>query len=693
MIADARCTPPRAAACGLALLSLALLDCKPMQDLPQQGPGGAAALGGAEARARAPLPAATAPATQPAARQPDDTEEMSRYVRENYTKYEYRIRARDGVALFTVVYIPKDHSRTYPILLTRTPYGVEPYGVDSYPGPRATRTLQRFAPSPQFVKEGYIFAFQDVRGRMMSEGTFVDVRPYIADKKGPQDTDESSDAYDSIDWLVHNVPTNNGRVGMWGISYPGFYAAQGAIDAHPALRAVSPQAPVTDWFAGDDFHHNGALFLADAFDFYSSFGRPRPAPVTKMKWGFEYGSDDGYSFFLGLGPLSNVNERHFKREISFWNDLTEHPNLDAFWKARDPLPHYADVRPASLVVGGWFDAEDLYGTLATYQAIERGKKKGSKNSLVMGPWRHGGWNRSEGESLGDVSFGAPTARWYQKNVVLPFFERHLKNKGDGKSPEAWIFETGTNEWQAHDMWPPREARPATLWFQQGGQLGAEPPAGQEPAFDEYVSDPAKPVPHQARISSERGAEYMIDDQRFAAMRPDVLVYATGALGEDVALAGPIDASLWVSTTGTDADFVVKLIDVYPDSYPPLEPNPRQVPMGGYQQMVRAEIMRGRFRNSLERPEPFTPGEKTLVKLTLPDVAHTFRSGHRIMVQVQSTWFPLVDRNPQQMVDIYSAKAGDFRAATHRVYRGGAQASGLTVRLLRGALPAAPPDTR
>jgi hypothetical protein len=611
--------------------------------------------------------------------------DLARYLREHYTKFEHRIPMRDGVALFTAVYVPKDASRTYPFLLLRTPYGVAPYGVDSYPSPSEPRVLSRFAPSAHFIREGYIFVHQDVRGRMMSEGTFVDVRPHVTDKKTAQDTDESSDAYDTIDWLVKNVPGNNGRAGVWGISYPGFYAAQAAIDAHPALKAVSPQAPVTDWFVGDDFHHNGALFLADAFDFFSSFGKPRPLPITRPPGDFDYGGADLYSFFLRLGPLSGVEERYFKGEIGFWKDLMAHPTRDAFWKARDPLPSYRALRPAMLVVGGWFDAEDVWGTLATYQAIER-QSPGAKNSLVMGPWKHGGWARTDGDSLGNVDFGAKTSRWYRKEVEFPFFQGHLKGDGKANPPEAWAFETGTNRWLSYDAWPPRAARPATIWLGPAGSLRAALPEGPG-AFDEYLSDPAHPVPYQGKITTARSYDYVVDDQRFAAARPDVLTYETAPLDGDLALAGPVEASLWVTTTGTDADFVVKLIDVYPDSYKDPDPNPHDLHLGGYQQLVRGEVLRGRFRESLDRAVPFVPGEAAEVKLTLPDVSHAFRRGHRLMVQIQSSWFPLIDRNPQQMVDTATAKATDFKAATHRVLRGGPHASSLTLPVLRGALPA------
>lgn len=610
-------------------------------------------------------------------------------IREHYTKYEYRIAMRDGAKLFTVAYVPKDTAHSYPIMLQRTPYSVAPYGVDNYPSARNYRNMRRFAPSPAFVREGYIFVHQDVRGRLMSEGTFVDVRPH-ATKKG--DVDESTDAWDTIDWLVKNVPSNNGRVGAWGISYPGFYAAQTAVDAHPALKAVSPQAPVTDWFLGDDFHHNGALFIADAFDFYASFGKPRPKPTKKSTWGFDHDVADVYDYFLAMGPVANAHQKYVESGITtgipFWTELMSHPTRDAWWKARDPRPHYKSVKPAVLTVGGWFDAEDCFGALETYRAFER-QSPGAENTLVMGPWRHGGWSRADGDRHGDITFGQKTAVHYRDAIELPFFRRHLKGHGkrDGNA-EAYIFETGTNVWQTYSAWPPRHTTKATLHFHAGGKLGAAAPsAGEnESGFDAYVSDPAKPVPYRAKHGPSIDADYMSDDQRFAARRPDVLVFQTGELDADVALAGPLEAKLYVSTTGTDADFVVKLVDAYPQDHADPDPNPTGVHMGGYQQLVRAEVMRGKFRNSFEKPEPFEPGKPALVRFSLPDVAHTFRTGHRIMVQVQSTWFPLVDRNPQTFTDIYKATAADFRTATHRLYRTPQQASLLEVTLARGTLP-------
>ncbi|WP_394823284.1 CocE/NonD family hydrolase [Pendulispora albinea] len=628
-----------------------------------------------------------------------DNTDIARALREHYTKYDYLVPMRDGVRLYTTFYVPKDKSRTYPILLKRTPYAVKPYGSDHYPNADEPRLMEGIAPSVHFLREGYILVRQDVRGRFMSEGTFVDVRPR-ATKKG--EIDESTDTYDTIDWLVKNVPSNNGKAGLWGISYPGFYAAQGAIDAHPALKAISPQAPVTEWFIGDDWHHQGAFMLGDAFDFYVNFGKSRPKPTKKVVPWFDYDSGDIYEFFLALGPLSNANTRYLENQVSFWNDLMQHGTRDDFWKARDPRPHYKNVRPAIMTVGGWFDAEDAFGALETYRTFER-QNPGANNTLVMGPWSHGGWARMDGDRLGDIGFGAKQSLFYREQIEFPFFQRYLKGKSVAPPPEAWAFETGTNTWQRFAAWPPAEAKPVFISFQDGGKLSASPAAAATGTgaagaranaagaanatelFDAYVSDPAKPVPYRDRVSSRIDHDYVVEDQRFASRRPDVLTYSTGVLEGDVTLVGPIEASLWVSTTGTDADFVVKLIDVYPSDYPDPTPNPTGVHMGGYQQLVRGEVMRGKFRNSYENPAPFKPGEPTLVRFTTPDTFHTFRAGHRIMVQVQSSWFPLVDRNPQTFTDIYRATEADFRAATHRVYRAPAMPSGIKVGLLRGKL--------
>ncbi len=610
---------------------------------------------------------------QPAAEDKERDKRLAE-VKAAYTKYEYRIPMRDGTRLFTAVYVPKDDGQKYPLLLTRTPYNVKPYGVDQY--------KDVLGPSPLFTKAGYIFVYQDVRGRWMSEGEFVNMRPHNPAKKGT-DFDESSDTFDTIDFLVKRVPNNNGKVGMWGISYPGFYTAAGAIDAHPALKAVSPQAPVTDWFVGDDWHHNGALFLPHMFNFLARFDRPRPEPTKKFNPTFDHDTPDGYDFFMKLGPLNEAGKRHFKGEAAFWDEAMKHGSYDDWWQARNLRPHLKDVKPDVLTVGGWFDAENLFGALEVYKNVKKNSPK-TNNLLVMGPWVHGGWSRQDGATLGDVSFNAKTAEFYREHIELPFFESRLKDKTSTVThPAAWVFETGTNVWRKHDTWPPKNARPRSLYFHAGGKLRDETPAdtGPENGHDEYVSDPAKPVPFVDKIAIGMAAEYMTADQRFAGRRPDVLVFATDVLENDVTIAGPIAADLFISTTGTDADWVVKVIDVYPGDYPDPTPNPTGVKMGGYQQLVRGDVMRGKFRNSFEKPEAFVPGKPTPVKFALNDVYHTFRSGHRLMVQVQSSWFPLVDRNPQTFVDIYSAKEADYQKATQRVYRTRELPSRVTVQVV------------
>ena len=585
-------------------------------------------------------------------------------VKAAYTKTEQQITMRDGVKLFTAIYTPKDQSQKYPIMLTRTPYSVAPYGTNNY---RAA-----LGPSNLFQDEKFIFVYQDVRGKLMSEGDFVDVRPHNAKKTGAKDIDESTDTYDTIDWLVKNVPNNNGRVGMWGISYPGFYTSMGVIDAHPALKAASPQAPIADWFIGDDFHHNGTLFLPHSFNFFSSFGVPRTGPTKEGPTRrFSHGTLDGYRFFLDLGPLTNANARYLKGEIAFWNDLMNHPNYDDYWQARNIRPHLRNVKPAVMTVGGWFDAEDLFGALNTYKTIEE-TNPGARNTLVMGPWFHGGWSRSDGDKLGSVSFGQKTGVTYRETVELPFFNCLLKDKCDRQLAEATVFETGSNQWRQYDRWPPKNAESREIYLNANGSLSFTAPPSKN-AFDEYVSDPAHPVPYINNIAIGMTREYMVDDQRFAATRQDVLVYQTEVLDRDVTLAGPIKATLFVSTSGTDSDFVVKLIDVFPNSEPET--------MGGYQMLVRGEPMRVRFRNSFSKPEAMAPGKITKIEFTLPDVNHAFQRGHRIMVQIQSSWFPLVDRNPQKFVDIYRATEADFQKATQRVYHAGANASRLTVNVL------------
>ncbi len=598
----------------------------------------------------------------------------SAYIRQNYVKTEHQVPMRDGTKLFTIVYSPKDKGQKYPIMMSRTPYSVGPYGADKY--------KTSIGPSSDMLREGYIFAYQDVRGKFMSEGEFINMKPIIA-KKGKKDVDESTDTYDAIAWLVKNVPNNNGRVGQWGVSYPGYYTTVGLLSNHPALKAASPQAPVTDWF-WDDFHHHGAFFLPHAFNFLASFGQPRPQPAPTGAPRFNHGSPDGYDFFLRLGPLSNANELYLKNNVTFWNQITEHPNYDEFWQAMNIRPHLKNIKPAVMTVGGWFDAENLFGALETYKTIEKNNPN-TYNTLVMGPWFHGGWSRSNGQTLGKVSFSQKTSEFYRPEIEARFFRHYLKEDGKGKPalPEAYMFNTGANQWREFSTWPPQNTQERMLYFGANGKLSFEKPGAVSGAgFDEFISDPNNPVPFSEETTVGMTREYMTDDQRFASRRPDVLVYQTEVLTEDITLAGEILSALQISTTGSDADWVVKLIDVYPDTARQNAHNPSNVKMGGFQQMVRSEVLRGRFRNSYSTPEPFTPNQITPVNVPLQDVLHTFKKGHRIMVQVQSSWFPLVDRNPQKYVpNIYQAKATDFQKATHRVYHSPQQSSYLKVKVL------------
>ncbi len=591
-------------------------------------------------------------------------DERSDYIRMQYTKHELKIPMRDGKKLFTSVYVPNDakSDRSYPILLLRTPYSVGPYGIDLYKG-----TL---GPSVEFEKSGYIFAFQDVRGRYMSEGEFVNMRPQIENKRGTQ-FDESSDTFHTIEWLIANIKHNNGRVGQWGISYPGFYASAGAIDSHPALKAVSPQAPIADWFF-DDFHRNGAFVLPMGFNFFSSFGVSRPGPTPLGAERFNHRTKDGYQFFLELGPLQNVNKKYFNGRIAFWNEIAAHPNYDEFWQSRNLLPHLKNISASVLTVGGWYDTEDLYGPLQTYAAIEKMNPK-AQNRIVMGPWSHGGWNSSDGAKLGSASFGFPTAKWFRDQVQFPFFEYHLKDQGTLGLAEATVFETGSNRWREFDAWPPKEGKPRKVHFASGGLLSEQPPAPmkEEEVFDEFVSDPSKPVPYTMEITSAWAKDYMTEDQRFAAWRPDVLVYRGETLREDLTIAGSITADLWVSTSAGDADWIVKVIDEFPGEpltgLKPNDPASEAYP-SGRQQLLRAGVMRGRFREDLSTPKPFAPNQPTRVQIKLDDILHTFPAGHRLMIQIQSTWFPFIDRNPQKFVEnIFDAKEADFIKANHRLY--------------------------
>jgi putative CocE/NonD family hydrolase len=596
-------------------------------------------------------------------------------IRARYTKYEFRIPMRDGAKLFTAVYVPKEAapSKTYPFLIERTPYSVGPYGADNYP--------KRIGPSRSFVADGFIFVYQDVRGRFQSDGTFIEVTPHKDVKKGTKDVDESTDTYDTIDWLLKNVPNNNGKAGIYGISYPGFYVAAGMPDSHPALKACSPQAPVTDLYMGDDAYHNGAFMLEANFGFYTFFKPRAGLEYPSKEWNnFDYGTNDGYDFYLAMGPLSNAKKLYLKDTNFYWDDQVRHPNYDEFWKSRNISAHMKNVHCAVMTVGGLFDAEDLQGPYKIFHSVGA-MSPDTPNHIVEGPWVHGGWAFTKGDHLGPVNFAGDNSAYFNDQVLLPFFQQYLKDAGDAKLPTALIFETGTNVWRRYDTWPPKNAQTKTLFFQSGGTL-AFGSANEKPGYDEYVSDPSHPIPFVETQSTSVPQTYMDADQRFAAKRPDVEVYQTEPLEEDITVAGSVSSKLWVSSSGTDSDFVVKLIDVYPMNYPDPVPNPRDVHMGGYQQMVRGEPFRAKFRNSFEKPEPLESNKPTAIHFDLPSINHTFRRGHRVMVQIQSTWFPLVDRNPQKFVNIPDAKPEDFQKATQRVYHGGEHASAIALPVLK-----------
>lgn len=599
--------------------------------------------------------------------------ELADYITNNYTKREVSIPMRDGVKLFTSIYEPKDTSQNYPIMFSRTPYTVAPYGADKF--------KFSLGPDDLFAREGYIFVYQDVRGRWMSEGEYVDVRPYIPNKTGKQ-IDETSDTYDTVEWLIKNIPHNNGRVGVYGISYPGFYTSMAGIDSHPAIKAISPQAPVSDWFHGDDMHHNGAFILAQNYAFFAFFGQPRPAPTSTFDSikPFNIKTQDGYKFFMEMGGLANSGDIYQKQlgtRIKFWDEMMAHPNYDQYWKERNILPYLKNIKTAVMTVGGWYDDEDLYGALKTYQYIEQ-QNPGIFNVLVMGPWFHGGWARSDGDWLGTAYFGQKTASYYREHFELPFFNHFLKDKGDiSQIKEVNTFDTGANEWRDFANWSPAVSTDTPLYLASNGKLSFERPASGAGGadYDEYVSDPMHPVPYTQKITLNYPRDFMTEDQRFVAGRPDVLLYQTEPLTEDITVAGDIKPQLFVSSSGTDSDFVVKLIDVFPDDYkypegvkPPEGTAACVFQPGGYEMLLRGEPFPARFRNSFEKPEPLQPSTPAKISYVMPGIVHTFKKGHRIMVQIQSTWFPLVARNPQKFVANYKLAAdADFQKATERVY--------------------------
>jgi len=592
------------------------------------------------------------------------------FISDNYTKREVYITMRDGVRLFTAIYEPKDNLAA-PILMERTPYSCSPYGNGNFPS--------RLGPNRLLLKEKYIVVYQDVRGRYKSEGDFKEMTPAIDNKKSTKDVDESSDTYDTVDWLIRNTK-NNGRVGLWGISYPGFYASASLPDAHPAIKAVSPQAPVTDEFVGDDCNHNGAFFLLDNFSFYNYFDGKRKSNGEEYEPVFTTKRQDLYSFFSEIKTLQAANGPAFYNNKGIiWQQSLEHDTYDSFWRSRNIRPHLKNIKPAVLVVGGWFDAEDMFGALRTYEAIEK-QSPANNTRIVMGPWTHGGWASLNWTKFGTYTFGGNLNQYYQQEIETKFFNYYLKDKDTFDIAEATVFETGTNKWKSYAQWPPAAGKNTIFYFQPNQKLAATKP-GADKSYDEYVSDPGKPVPYTSGEYTRRNNEYLAEDQRFASQRPDVISFQTDTLTKDVTLTGRIHANLFVSTTGTDADFIVKLIDVLPDNEPDPSPNPKNLHMGGYQRMVRAEVFRGKFRNSYEKPEPFVPGKIENVSFDLNEVAHTFLKGHRIMVQVQSSWFPVVDLNPQKFMKIPLAKESDFQKATIRVYHNANHSSNIVLPVL------------
>lgn len=616
---------------------------------------------------------------------PQPQTELAAYIKANYTKREVMVPVRDGVKLFTSIYEPKDRSQKYPILLNRTPYSVRPYGPDEF---RAT-----LGPNPLFAREGYIFVYQDVRGRWMSEGEFENARPDIANTK-PTEIDESTDTYDTIEWLIKNVEGNNGRVGTYGISYPGFYVSAGMIDSHPALKACSPQAPVSAWFNGDDMHHNGALFLAQNFAFFSNFGQPRPRPVSDNSYLTQWKGPqviDAYNYFLQVGGLKEVADEYEKNlgfRIKFWDEMMARPNYDSWWKERNILYKLKNVKCAVMTVGGWYDNENLYGALKVYENVER-MNPGIFNVLVVGPWDHGGWSRADGDWLGTAYFTEKTGEHYRRNIEVPFFDHFLKGKGSiDQIKEVNAFDTGSDSWRSFTAYEPENGTDTALYLTPDGGLSFEQP--KRSGHDEYVSDPMRPVPYTQKITRNYPRDYMTEDQRFASTRPDVLVYQTEPLDRDITVAGNLKPSLFIASSGTDSDFIVKLIDVHPDDYRfPADKRPPEnsawsvFQPGGYQMLLRGEPMPARFRNSFEKPEPLVPNQPTRLSFVMPGITHTFKKGHRIMVHIQSTWFPLVARNPQQyMANYKQGTQADFRKVSNRVYFGGSRSSAIILPVMK-----------
>jgi uncharacterized protein len=590
-------------------------------------------------------------------------QEESNSLKKLYSKKEVYIPMRDGAQLYTAIYSPRDTSVKYPILMVKTPYGIKPYGKDNFP--------EHIGPSEYLEKEKYIFVHQDARGMFLSTGVMDQMTPHLEEKPDSSFVDNSTDTWDAVEWLMKHT-RNNGNVGLWGISYRGFYAASGIIDAHPAIKCSSPQAPIADWYTGDDMHHNGAFSLLPAFSFLEVVGQKQDSMFTEWPDPFSYPVRDAYNFFLNLGKLSEVSCNYFQNKVPFWDSIIAHPDYDRYWQERNIRPHLRNIRPAVMVTGGLFDHENLYGSLQTYQSIKQNSNNDTR--LILGPWIHGGWARTAGDRLGAIDFGSPTSDYYQREIEAPFFNHYLKGKGlpDGQSTVS-VFITGINRWSFYKSWPPYEVKPFSFYLDEGYALSYQPPEKSGFVFDEYISDPEHPVPYTQffhPVQTAYNKDYMIEDQRFAAARPDVLSYTTSVLKDTLIFQGPVEAILYISSSSSDYDIIVKIIDVYPDTINPAYHKDEVTEMAGFYQLVRAEIFRARYRNSYEDPEAVIPQKIENITFQLNDISHAFLPGHRIMVQIQSSWFPLYDRNPQKFTNIYEAEEKDFRKAEIQIYRSG-----------------------
>lgn len=586
-------------------------------------------------------------------------------VKERYTKTENMVEMRDGVKLYTAVYAPTD-TLEHPILMYRSTYGSHPYGEEMN-----GRLWGDLAP---FTERSYIIVMQDVRGQFMSEGMFENIRPvHIYNDKGANDV---TDVYDTAEWLIGNT-RNNGNIGVDGCSYLGFTAFVAALSGHPAIKAVCPQAPVSDWFLGDDFHHNGVFMPSHSLGFLAGFGRVRKAPTTEWPAGANFYNDDEYSFFLRNRAMPSLSS-FLGDSIPFWNDMMSHPDYDSFWTDHNPTHHFDSIAPAVLVVGGWFDAEDLYGAVETFRSINR-KSPETDLYLLMGPWSHGGWNNKGGDGLGNLRFGSNTCDVFAAKH-LEFFDYYLRGEGEKPGDKISVFSTGDNKWHIYENWPVRNEE-IKLYLRGGGNASFDAP-GSGKSYTSYISDPDNPVPHTALTAHSTGGEYMYEDQRFAATRPDVLTFMSEPLEKALTIAGPLEADIWMSSTTSDADIVVKVIDVYPEYFRYTKDlKPSGYVMGGFQHLVRGDIMQASYRDGFDKRKALKPNKPSEVKMRMPDVCHTFGAGHRIMIQIQSSWFPLFRMSPQQCIDPYKAKDCDFKRAEIKIYHDLSHPSAISLTLL------------